>query len=311
MATRMLGMKIKIIDSVQIAKIIIIAILMFPIRGLSKEISNLPLTIEKASNGESSYQSNLVDYYYNTSKNYTEAIKWCNVLVDNSSARESEKEYANRILGYCAYEGKGRNKSIEDAIRYWEQGVQLKGGSCALSLARIYAKELRDSIESIKWYQKSAELDNKTAAFFLSQLYETGYVKAENDKKIYYPNISKDISQAAKYYEVYIKNMGYSWSGVPNNPSLLYKLANWYYTGEENLEKNDSKAFNYFNRAIEINENCKADYKLTPKEEGNALWCISVCYRFGRGVEKDELIARRYVKRAAEKGNENAIALLK
>lgn len=310
MATRMLGMKIKIIDLVQIAKILIIAILMFPIQGLSKEISNLPLAIEKASNGESSYQSDLVDYYYNTSKNYTEAIKWCNVLVDNSSARESEKEYANRILGYCAYEGTGRNKSIEDAIRYWEQGVKLKGGSCALSLARIYAKDLRDSIESIKWYQKSAELENKTAAFFLAQLYETGYVKAANDKNIYYPNISKDISQAAKYYEIYIKKMGYSWSGVPTNPILLYKLANWYYTGEENLERNYSKAFNYFNRAIESNENSKADYKLTPKEEGNALWCISVCYRFGRGVEKDELIARRYVKRAAEKGNENAIALI-
>lgn len=310
MATRMLGMKINIIDLAQIAKILIIAIIMFPIQGLSKEISNLPLAIEKASNGESSYQSDLVDYYYNTSKNYNEAIKWCNVLVDNSNARESEKEYANRILGYCAYEGSGRNKSIEDAIRYWEQGVQLKGGSCALSLARIYATELRDSVESIIWYQKAAELENRTAANFLAQLYEIGHITGSNGTKIYYPNISKDISQAAKYYEIYIKKMGYSWSGVPTNSKLLYKLANWYYTGEGNIERNYSKAFNYFNRAIESNENSKADYKLTTIEEGNALWCISVCYRFGRGVEKDELIARRYVKRAAEKGNENAIALI-
>lgn len=277
----------------------------------SKEIANLPLAIEKASNGESSYQSNLVDYYYNTSKNYAEAIKWCNVLVNNSSARETEKEYANRILGYCAYEGTGRNKSIEDAIRYWEQGVQLKGGSCALSLARLYAKEMNDSVESIKWYQKSAELENKTAANFLAQLYETGYITGSNGTKIYYPNIGKDISKAAKYYEIYINKMGYSWSGVPTNSKLLYKLANWYYTGEENIERNYSKAFNYFNEAIERNERSTEEYKLTPTEEGNALWRISVCYRFGRGVEKDELIARRYVKRAAEKGNENAIALLK
>lgn len=276
-----------------------------------KEIADLPLAIEKASSGDSYYQSNLVDYYYNTSKNYTEAIKWCNTLIENQSARESEKEYANRILGYCASYGTGRNKSIEDAIRYWEQGVRLKGGSCALSLARIYARELRDSVESVKWYHKSAELENETAALFLAKLYETGYVKAADDKKIYYPNISKNISQAAKYYEVYIKKMGYGWSGVPINSKLLYKLANWYYTGEENIERNYSKAFDYFNRAIEGNEDSKAEYKLTSTEEGNALWCISVCYRFGWGVEKDELRARRCVKRAAEKGNEKAIALLK
>jgi len=304
-------MKAKIIDSVQITISVIVAIIIFPIQGVSKEIANLPLTIEKASKGESSAQSNLVDYYYNTAKNYSEAIHWCNILIENADAKEHYKEYANRILGYCAYEGTGMNKSLDNAIRYWNQGVRLKGGSCALSLARIYAKELRDSVESIKWYQKSAELENKTAANFLAQLYEMGYVLRSNDKKIYYPNIRRDIAQAAKFYEVYIKNMGYKWSGVPTNSKLLYKLAQWYYTGEENLERNYSKAFNYFNRAIESNENSNTEYKLTSSEEGNALWCISVCYRFGRGVEKDELIARRYVKRAAEKGNENAIALLR
>lgn len=304
MVTRMLGMKIRINR-----KFYIIIISLCSFVAHSKEIPNLPLAIEKASNGESSYQSDLVDYYYNTSKNYAEAIKWCNILVENQGAQEYEKEYANRILGYCAYEGAGMKKSTEDAIKYWTQGVRFKGGSCALSLARLYEKEMRDSVESIKWYQTSAELENKTAAYFLAQLYESGYVLRSN-KKVYYPNVTTDIAQAAKFYEVYIKNMGYKWSGVPTNPKLLYKLAQWYYIGYENLERNYSKAFNYFNRAIESNENSDTEYKLTSSEEGDALWCISVCYRFGRGVEKDELIARRIVKRAAEKGNENAITLL-
>ena len=309
MATKMLGMNIKVNDSVLIPIIALIAIFIFPSHGLAKEISNLPLAIEKASHGESSYQSDLVDYYYNTTKNYTEAIKWSNTLIENHNARESEKEYANRILGYCAYKGTGLNKSTEDAIKYWKQGVLFKGGSCALSLARIYAKELRDSVESIKWYQKSAELDNATAALFLAQLYETGYVNGVNDKRIYYPNISKDISLSAKYYEVYIKKMGYS--GVPTNAKLLYKLAIWFYIGEENIEMNYTKAFNYFNSAIECNENSKAENKLTTTEEGNALWHISLCYRFGRGVEQDGLMSERFLKRAFEKGNENAINLLK
>lgn len=307
----MLGMKIKIIDSVRIAIIVIAAVITFPIQGLAKNIANLPLTIEKASKGESSSQSDLVDYYYNTAKNYNEAIHWCNILIENVDAKEHSKEYANRILGYCAYEGTGMNKSLDDAIRYWKQGVQFKGGSCALSLARIYAKEFRDSVESINWYKKSAELENKNAAYFLAQLYEAGYILGANGEKIYYPNVLKDLSNAAKYYDVYIKNMGYSWSGVPTNSKLLYKLAQWHYAGEGNMTKDYTKAFNFFNMAIEMNESSKDEYKLTQSEEGNALWCISVCYRFGRGVEKDELIARRYVKKAAEKGNEHAIELLR
>lgn len=311
MVTRTLGMKIKIIDSVQIAIFVIASVITFPIQGLAKNIANLPLTIEKASKGESSSQSDLVDYYYNTAKNYNEAIHWCNILIENVDAKEHSKEYANRILGYCAYEGTGMNKSLDDAIRYWKQGVQFKGGSCALSLARIYAKELRDSIESINWYKKSAELENKNAAYFLAQLYEAGYILGANGEKIYYPNILKDMSNAAKYYDVYIKNMGYSWSGVPTNSKLLYKLARWHYAGEGNMIKDYTKAFNFFNMAIEMNESSKDEYKLTQSEEGNALWCISVCYRFGRGVEKDELIARRYVKKAAEKGNKHAIELLR
>lgn len=303
------GMNTRINNLFRISIIIISGVCSLAVH--SREVSNLPLTIEKASKGESSCQSDLVDYYYHTSHDYIEAIKWCRILIENQSARESEKEYASRILGYCAYKGNGLTKSIDDAIRYWKQGAQLKGGLSALSLARIYEKELRDSVESIKWYVRSAELENKTAAYFLARLYENGYVSEANDIRIYYPNICKDISRSTKYYEIYIKNMGYGWSGVPTDSKLLYKLAQWHYTGEGNLERDYSKAFNYFNRAIETNEDSKDEYRLSSTEEGNALWCISVCYRFGRGVEKDELIARRYVKRAAEKGNENAISILK
>lgn len=306
----MLGMKIKTNDAMHIAMALILAICVCPLYGQSNELDKLQQTIEKASRGESSYQSDLVDYYYNTAKNYSEAIKWCNILIANQNAKDYNKEYANRILGHCAFKGAGMEKSIDNAITYWKRGVEYKGGSCALSLARVYASQLKDSIESIKWYKHAADLENKTAAYYLAQLYENGFVLTSNDTPIYYPNIGKDISQASKYYDIYIKNMGYNWSGVPTNSKLLYKLARWHYSGEGSLAKNYFRAFELLNSAVESNENSKEEYKLSSEEEGDALWCISVCYRFGRGVEKDELIARRYVKRAAEKGNENAISLL-
>lgn len=304
-------MKIKTNDTMRIVMALIFAICLSPLYGQSKEIDKLQQTIEKASRGESSYQSDLVDYYYNTAKNYSEAIKWCNVLIANQNAKDNNKEYANRILGNCAFKGTGMEKSIDNAITYWKRGVEYKGGACALSLARVYASQLKDSIESIKWYKHAADLENKTAAYYLAQLYENGYIMTQNGIKIYYPNIDKDIYQASKYYDIYINHMGYNWSGVPTNSKLLYKLAMWHYTGEGGLVKNYARAIDLLNTAVESNVNCKEEYKLSSEDEGNALWYISICYRFGRGVEKDELIARRYVKRAADKGNVNAKSLLK
>lgn len=315
-------MKIKIIDSVRIAIIVIAAVITFPIQGLAKNIANLPLTIEKASKGESSSQSDLVDYYYNTAKNYNEAIHWCNILIENVDAKEHSKEYANRILGYCAYEGTGMNKSLDDAIRYWKQGVQFKGGSCALSLARIYAKEFRDSVESINWYKKSAELENKNAAYFLAQLYEAGYILGANGEKIYYPNVLKDLSNAAKYYDVYIKNMGYSWSGVPTNSKLLYKLAQWHYFNgpcEDYLRLADlyllsnykvNQAYNIYKErydAIEAN----ADNDLNDNTWFDWIVCgLGKCYYKGAGVNQSYEKAVKYFKIAADNNDPEAMQLL-
>ena len=104
--------------------------------------------------------------------------------------------------------------------------------------------------------------------------------------------------------------MGYPWADCPANANLLYKLGSWYFKGESNLSQNYDRAYNLFNEALEMNERSEESKKLTQEEEGDILWNLSICYRFGRGVEKDELIARRYVKKAAEKGNKDAISLL-
>ena len=310
MEIKMLGMIIKTNDTMRIVMILIFIIGLSSLYGQTNENDKLKETIEKAFGGDSYSQSELIYYYYNKAKDYKEAIKWCNNLVANQIAKDSDREYANRILGYCAFKGNGLEKSIDDAISYWKRGAEYKGGSCALALAQVYASQLKDSVESIIWYKQAAELENKTAAYYLANLYENGFVLTQEDIIKYYPNVVKDIFQASKYYEIYIKNMGYRWSGVPTNSKLLYKLALWYYSGEGSLEKNYSRAFFLFNSSVESNENSNEEYKLSSEEEGNALWCISVCYRFGRGVDKDELMARRYVKRAADKGNVNALSLL-
>lgn len=293
-----------------VAVILAITICTYHFDASSKKLNNVPQTIEKAIDGDSASQTDLVDYYYNSTDNYIEVIKWCNILIANPKSEDHQKEYANRILGYCAYEGKGFDKSIDDAVAYWKRGTAYQGGFSALALAKVYNKELKDSVESIRWYRQAAEWKNKTAAYFLAQLYENGYEEKSDGGKAYYPNVSKNVADAAKFYDIYIERMGYGWSGVPVNSKLLYKLAQWYYTGESNLPKDYTRAFGLYNSAIESNSDSDEKNRISTEEEGNALWCISVCYRFGRGVEKDELTARRYVKRAAEKGNLNAISLM-
>lgn len=282
------------------------AVCLCPLYGQSKEFTNLQEIIAKALDGDASYQSKLVDYYYNTTKNYMEAVRWCKIMAENSNAKENNKEYANYILGICAYYGRCSEKSIKKAITWWKRGVENKSGRCAWILAYVYVKDLKDSIEAIKWYKRSAELKNKEAAYFLAQLYENGF-ETSNGTNVFYPNVDRNISQAEKYYAIYL---GEFFDENHNNSKLLYKLAKWNYFGEGNLPQNYTRALGLFISAIKYNDNCKEEYKLSTDEECDALWKISICYRFGRGVEKDELTARRYVKKAAEKGNKNAKALL-
>lgn len=288
----------------------LVLLAVFSLGSEAKEIANLQEVIKKANNGDSSSQSDLIDYYYNRIKNYDEAISYCELLLNNSNAEEHNKEYANRILGLCAEYGTGMPKSLDNAVSYFKNGIELKGPSSAYSLAKLYEREMKDSVEAINCYRESAELGDKGSMLFLGELYEKGFIENSNKTKTFYPDVKKDISQAAKFYDLYIDKMGHYRGAAPINSQLLYKVGQWYYEGEGNMEKNFTKAFNYLDNAIKGNENSSEDKKLTKEEMGNALWCLSVCYRFGRGTDKDELQARRYVKRAAEIGNQNAISLL-
>ena len=303
------GMKRSISNIQFLATLVMVAIILSSSRLYAKTINDLPAVIEKATGGNADSQSDLVDFYFNNERNYQEATKWCNALLNNNSAKDSGKEFAYRILGLCAMYGHGREKSIPAAIELFKKGAKYnKKYSCSI-LGDIYAKELKDSVQSIKWYKLAAEDGNKGVANFLGRLFENGYESKSNTTKIYWPGITRDISEACHFYMIYIKSMGY-WTDCPANANLLYKLGSWYFKGESNLSQNYDRAYNLFNEALEMNEISEESKKLTQEEEGDILWNLSICYRFGRGVEKDELIARRYVKKAAEKGNKDAISLL-
>lgn len=269
------------------------------------------MLVQFAANEDRQAQLDLIDIYYNTENNYIEAIKWCELLIKNPNATDSDKGYAYLILGLCAKSGKGMQKSDLSNFLYWEAGANYNEDRCALYLANRFLKE-KDTVNALRWYEKAADLKNVDATYFLGELYETGaaITPDRTDTALLRQDLL-DKLKAKKYYEDYLKITLKKDKLKENHRSkVYYKLAHWYYSGESNIERIYTLAYDYFYKAIKENEKCKDENKLSAEEEGDALWHLSICYRFGRGVEKDDVKAQYYAKQAAEKGNEKAIAIL-
>lgn len=276
----------------------------------AKEIANLDSEIEKARNGNSDAQSNLIDYYYNNKRDYQQTVNWCNVILNNPNSNEIEREYGARILGVCYFNGTGVDRSIDKAISTLKIGADVKNGRCAFILAKIYRDELNDYTSALNWFKKSADLGGADAAMFLGKLYENGFYSGNKNEKLQFPNVTQDLNLAANYYRIYLSKTGVNTWHEFLNPPLAYKVGTWYYNGDGNIEIDYPTACYLLEEAVKSDDEERVSKRLTDEEKGNAFWLLSVCYRFGRGVNADELKARRYVKRAAELGNPKALKTL-
>lgn len=260
--------------------------------------------MKQAKAGNSEAQIKLINFYYDSEK-YKDAIKWCKRLIATSQATDEQKCEAYYVLGDCAFWGDGMSESRKTAYKYYEIGANFGDDACALRLAIDYYDFEHDTKNSLKWYKKAAELGYFHLGEFLGNLYENNGRATMHGRMYYFPEVERNLFSADQYYDFYLNNIK-----VSKDSKIWYKRARWYYSGEGNIEKDYTRAFTYFSRAIEDNDKSKDENKLSDEEEGDALWHLSVCYRFGRGVEKDDVKAQYYAKQAAEKGNEKAISIL-
>jgi len=86
--------------------------------------------------------------------------------------------------------------------------------------------------------------------------------------------------------------LSYLW-GYEKNASVQTELGMAYYNGTIGDKPNYEKAVKHFRKAAELG-NAKAQNNL------------AVCYKFGRGVEQDDVEAVKWFRKAAEQGNEIA-----
>lgn len=155
---------------------------------------------------------------------------------------------------------------------------------------------------ALSLFKEASQLSYPPADLILAECYRKGI------------GIGIDRKKAVKHYEKYSQ---YNWDGY-------YKLGEYYYKDLSNYEA----ALKYFRKAIEIaklsttdNPEAYAEYIIPVlQKNGNPyasteqnkellgeVYCLMAeCYRFGRGVTRDEEIALDYTIKSIECGNAKA-----
>jgi len=186
--------------------------------------------------------------------------------------------------------------------------------------------------EALKWLKISADQGNFKSIYELGELYEMGEtyqlkdttVAAEytSDGKIryvknvviksryllFFPSLKRDKRTAYDYYE---RAINYN-SEMIGRRVGYYEIAVLYMDGII-FEKDFNKSIEYLRYCIptSINEIANNIVKYSNEKDADALWRLSLLYRFGLGTIDNEKKANDYLKLAAKCGNQKAINALK
>ena len=283
----------------------------------SIEPQKLDSLIQVALKGNSNAQVEVVLHYYNNNK-HDECLKWAKLLINNPDEKSrTDKGYAYRCLGLNAYYGKGMSQNKSQAIDYLRKSFECNKhyhAYSALLIGRILAfdSELQNDNDAIEWFTKAADASYAEACGYLDSIYEYGeYTDAAMKQIKKFPNVSKSYTKAAHYHEKYLSGSRLmSYAPEKDEPARHYKIAEWYYYGKGDLKIDYEKAFTYYKNAIrdmEQPQKCLESALLTNEQIANAMWNISVCYRFGRGTAQNELTAEVWKKKAAKMGHKKAL----
>lgn len=299
---------------------------------------SLDESLEKAIKEDDHEQANLADYYLRN-KDYSEAVKWFNTILDNSKAGLNHRGYAYYGLGYMYRHGLGQlEKSIPKALELWRMGDKCMYPSCAVEIMNYYLNKDgepidKDSVQ--KWTIRAANLKDEDACYIAGNLFEKGtytlYYKggSNKEKKQFVYIIDKkdiDFSKAYRYYynfAIFPFMDGTRRLPIVFRPQTLFKLACWNYKGKGSIHINYETAvwiltellvgceFNSSDNTFlyEGNESLKLDYREKPLSDdqwGEVYWDLATCYWFGRGIAKNPFLGERYAIMAANKGNTKA-----
>jgi TPR repeat protein len=190
----------------------------------------------------------------------------------NETLIEKEKEghpYCTYLLGLRYLFGKKIEKNLDLAFVLLSKAVDLEVDDAYYDLGMCYKigeGTNKNIIKAYSYFEKSEIIGKDYRSYYeLGLVYSKGIYK---NNKIY---IGKDLDKAFNYFNLsYRKN-----KNSQNNSDNLYELGSCYKYGY-GVEKNESKAFELFQKSFAMKETIGSQLEL------------ALCYKDGIGVEINE-----------------------
>ena len=213
-----------------------------------------------------------VAFYYDqgigVEEDSLQAFKWYHKAADQGDLESQYKVATFYDLG----EYVRLNHNI--AFHYYEMAAKRGHVLSQVALSYCYSNGegvKEDSTEAVFWARKAAEKGSAKGQFLLGLYYEHGY------------GVDKDIKRAKHWYDLSVKQ---------DYPEAYVYLGYWYATGE-NVKKDEKKARAYF-------------YSAAIRGNAQGQCAYGLCAKDGIGMEVNLSIAKKYLQKAADQGDEDA-----
>ena len=203
---------------------------------------------------------------YGADIDYEKAFNYLTASSEGSSD-------ADALLGYMYLNGLGVQKDLNKAMDKFDEAISYDSTIVNSLLLRSYRNVGISAEEETKILLKAANNNDTEAMVIL-------YYQFKNGK-----GVVPDINQA----------LDWLYKAVDMNDSrAYYELGNVYAAGNEQIERNEQKAFECYNHSFNLGKNA------------NAAISIMRCYYFGNGVPRDLSKAEEWAKIAIVNGNRTA-----
>ena len=213
---------------------------------------------------------------------YLESAQRCEKVGDEEGAFQAYKAAAEKYdsaeaqlqLGLCYAEGKGNEKNMVEAAKWYRKAAEQGNADAQNRLGVRYDRGegvSKDVKEAAKWYAKSAAQGHPKAQCNLALDYKTG------------KGVEKDLKKAVELF--------YN-SAIQGYANAQFNLGECYYNGE-GVEQDHAEAFKWMKKAAE-------------QGDADAQSVVGDMYSDGDGVQQDEEEAKKWFYLAAKQGNADA-----
>ena len=170
------------------------------------------------------------------------AIKWYKKSAEQGLAEAQDR------MGYCYYKGNGVEKNIDEALKWYiksaEQGYIFALYDCGI----VYLEKKKEYTLAKDFFEKTLREGYVPANYGLAELYKDGHGVPQDGKK------------AINFYRKVLEDKDSSWlfENVYEHSAQIYDEN---YPFCKGVYKDNFKAKEYYEKAIENGADCKSDLK--------------------------------------------------